>query len=209
MQSLLYGTSGLNMFGSDEVRQAMLAHLTKICRIGENLGGLKLVFGSPRNRDRMNLGNAEVEDIACTYFTKLGDIASSCGVIICLEPNPTRYGANFMTTSAETAQIVKNVSHSSIRMQFDSGACTINGEDMGDILEKYQSLVGHIHLSEPDLLPLGEGNTDHLEVSSALFKRFPSQVATIEMTSGKTPLIAVEQALNVANSHYRQAEASK
>src|SRR5579883_2829856 len=34
MQSLLFGTSGLNMFGSPTAQENMLSHLEAICRIG-------------------------------------------------------------------------------------------------------------------------------------------------------------------------------
>ena len=37
MQALLFGTTGLNVFGPLEVQDAMLQHLTAVCRIGESL----------------------------------------------------------------------------------------------------------------------------------------------------------------------------
>ena len=45
MQALLFGTSGLNVFGSPESRKAMLHHLKAVCRIGTGLGATRLVFG--------------------------------------------------------------------------------------------------------------------------------------------------------------------
>ena len=126
MQSLLFGTTGLNVFGDGKSQEAMLEHLGAVCRIGAGLGATRLVFGSPKNRDRSGLSNAQVLEQAVSFFRRLGDIAREHGVIVCLEPNPTRYGANFMTTSAETAHVVAAVGHESIRMQFDTGALTIN-----------------------------------------------------------------------------------
>ena len=55
MQALLFGTSGLNVFGPSEVQDAMLAHLAAVCRIGAGLGAVRVVFGSPKNRDRSGL----------------------------------------------------------------------------------------------------------------------------------------------------------
>ena len=55
MQALLFGTSGLNVFGPKEVQEAMLAHLAAVCRIGAGLGAVRVVFGSPKNRDRSGL----------------------------------------------------------------------------------------------------------------------------------------------------------
>ena len=48
MQSLLFGTTGLNVFGDTKSQQAMLEHLRAVCRIGAGLGATRLVFGSPK-----------------------------------------------------------------------------------------------------------------------------------------------------------------
>jgi len=84
MQALLFGTSGLNIFGSEESRIATLARLKEVCRVGAGLGATRLVFGSPKNRDRSGLTDEETIQIAVEFFRSLGDIAASFGVIICL-----------------------------------------------------------------------------------------------------------------------------
>lgn len=207
MQALLFGTSGLNLFGSPTVQQAMLDHLAAVCRIGAGLGATRLVFGSPRNRDRGELNEEQALQVAAPFFRKLGDIAQAHGVIVCLEPNPSCYGANFMTTSAATATVVEAVAHPSIRMQLDAGALTINGEDPVDVLHKAAGLIGHVHASEPDLVTLGDGGTDHQRVADALRVSLPSQVVAIEMLASKqeTHEVAIERALQVAIRHYRPA----
>jgi hypothetical protein len=48
MQALLFGTTGLNVFGDSQSQAAMLTHLTAVCRIGAGLGATRLVFGSPK-----------------------------------------------------------------------------------------------------------------------------------------------------------------
>ena len=129
MQALLFGTTGLNVFGSPESQAALLLHLEGVCRIGGVLGATRIVFGSPKNRDRSLLDDADTATVARQFFRQLGDVAARHGVTICLEPNPSCYGANFMTTSVETAGVVRLVDHPSIGMQFDTGALAINGED--------------------------------------------------------------------------------
>jgi D-psicose/D-tagatose/L-ribulose 3-epimerase len=143
--------------------------------------------------------------IALPFFRRLGDIAASEGVVVCLEPNPTVYGANFMTTSLETAEVVSQISHPAIRMQFDSGALTINGEDPANILQSCAGLIGHIHASEPHLVPLGDGKTDHAEMFKALMCHLPDHVVTIEMlaTQNEPRTASIEHALKVAMRDYR------
>ncbi len=206
MQALLFGTTGLNLFGSNESQTAMLTHLEAVCKIGEGLGATKLVFGSPKNRDCSGFSSEEADDIAIRFFRHLGDIANRYGVAICLEPNPSCYGANFMLNSADTASIVAAVAHSSIRMQIDTGAITINVEDSEQVIRKYAALIGHVHASEPDLVTLGDGGVDHATIGRQLNEWLPEQVVTIEMLLAKNEsnTVAIERALAVAICNYRR-----
>lgn len=205
MQALLFGTTGLNVFGESKSQEAMLEHLRAVCRIGAGLGAMRLVFGSPKNRDRSGLSDAQALEQAVSFFRRVGNTAQEHGVIVCLEPNPTRYGANFMTTSAETAHVVAAVGHEAIRMQFDTGALTINGESPGAVLECSSRLIGHVHASEPDLVPLGDGGTDHQLMHRALSQHLPEHLVSIEMVATKEEphLQSIERALVCAVECYR------
>jgi len=205
MQALLFGTTGLNVFGPVEVQDAMLKHLAAVCRIGGSLGATRLVFGSPKNRDRSGLSDQAAMDIAVPFFRRLGDIAESYGVSVCLEPNPPCYGANFMTTTEETASVVEQVAHRAIRMQLDTGALSINSEDAVDVVKNFAPLVGHVHASEPDLLPLGDGGTDHAKVYEALARHLPEHLVSVEMVATKNEPHpeSIERALTVAIRNYR------
>lgn len=211
MQALLFGTTGLNLFGPPAVQTALLAHLDAVCRIGAGLGATRLVFGSPKNRDRTGLSDAQTEIMAVEFFRRLGGCASAHGVQVCLEPNPPCYGANFMTTSAETAAVVRQVAHPAIRMQLDTGAITINGEAAEQIIADYAPLIGHIHASEPNLVVLGDGGCDHHAVGRALKVILPDCLVTIEMLASKQepPLHAIERALQVVIRYYRDGQAGE
>jgi len=204
MQALLFGTTDLNMFGSSRTQVAMLEHLAEVCRIGAGLGATRLVFGSPKNRDRSGLSDQEVMDVSVAFFRRLGGIAESCGVLICLEPNPACYGANFMTSSSETAHVVEQIAHPAIKMQLDTGALTVNSEDADFLLEAYGHMIGHIHASEPNLLPLGDGGTDHAMMAEALSKHLPNHLVTIEMLASRDEPheVSIERSLNYAMRHY-------
>jgi len=206
MQALLFGTTGLNLFGSEGSQAAMLEHLEAVCRIGSSLGATKLVFGSPRNRDCSAWPDEDVREIAIRFFRQLGGIADRYGVEICLEPNPPCYGANFMTNSADTADIVTEVGHPSIRMQLDTGALAINGENPEWVIKDYAALIGHVHASEPDLVTLGDGGVNHAVIASQLSRLLPEQVVTIEMllARNESNIEAMERALGIAVYHYRE-----
>ncbi len=205
MQALLFGTSGLNVFGTRDAQEAMLAHLGAICRIGGVLRATRLVFGSPKNRDRTGLDDRDALEVATAFFRRLGDKAEEEGVIVCLEPNPPCYGANFMTTSEETAEVVEAIDHPAIRMQLDTGAMAMNQEEPFSILERYASLIGHIHASEPNLVPLGDGNTDHQKVFEALKRIFNDSLVCIEMvaTKNESHLDSIRRAIQTCVRFYR------
>jgi len=207
MQSLLFGVAEMNLFGRSEIQAAMLDHLNDICRIASNLGATKLVFGSPKNRNRSGLSDEDAAKIAIIFFRRLGDLAGSHGVVVCLEPNPSCYGCNFMVNSSETASIVFRVAHPSIRMQLDTGALTINGEDPHQVIREYAHIIGHVHASEPGLATLGDGKTDHAKGASALRRYLNDQVVSIEMLPAKdeSHIVAIERALQVAVNYYRNA----
>ena len=207
MQSLLFGTSGLNMFGDKETQESMLDQLDAVCRVGAGLGATRLVFGSPKNRDRSSFSDEQAHSISVSFFQHLGQIADRYGIMFCLEPNPICYGSNFMTNCAETAKVVIAVNHPSIRMQFDTGALTINDEDPDQVIAEFGSLIGHVHASEPNLVVLGEGKTDHQKMASALMKGLPEQIVSIEMLTSQNVhnIIAVENALKVAIRNYRES----
>lgn len=209
MQALLFGTQGMNVFGPPDSQRLMLEHLGAVCRIGHVLGATRLVFGSPKNRDRSRLSDNQARAMATEFFQRLGDIALTEGVTVCLEPNPSCYGANFMTNSSETACVVKAIDHPAIRMQLDTGAMTINEEDIEAVVGEYAGILGHIHASEPNLLPLGDGGTNHDRVVAALSRYLPDSLVCIEMvaTRNEPHLVSIERALTVACRSYRAPEA--
>ncbi len=207
MQALMFGTKGFNIFSPIDVQQKMLKHLTEIARIGAGLGATNLVFGSPKNRDRGALAMTDANAMAVSFFQSLGEIGGRYGVTFCLEPNPSCYGANFMLDSVETAGVVSAVDHPAIKLQFDTGASTINAEQPAVVIHEYAHLIGHIHASEPGLVSLGEGTTDHATMGRCLNEAFPDSIVSIEMLSAKTSshLAAVERALQLAIRHYQGA----
>lgn len=204
MQSLLFGTSGLNLFSEKTVRDDMQNYLSRVIEIAGEIGPLKLVFGSPKNRDRLTLSDKEVVEISTEFFSDLGHKAQQYGVTVCLEPNPTFYGANFMVTAAETAKIVQEIAHPNIKMQLDFGAISINEENANDICSTYQDLIGHIHLSEKSLKPLGDISERHAEYGQAVREFLPDMPRTIEMvaTQDEPHLSAIKRAVTFAQNYY-------
>ena len=184
MQSLLYGTKGLNVFGDRESQERLLQHLGHVCRIAEGLGAKRLVFGSPKNRDRSGLTDSEADEIALRFFSRLGDIAQSHGVVITLEPNPVCYGTNWITTTTEAHDFVNELGNPGIAMQLDTGTVITNSEDR-DTIASVKDAAGHVHLSEPRLLPLCLAPDEHNDVFRAAADIAPGTVTIEMLTKGQ------------------------
>jgi D-psicose/D-tagatose/L-ribulose 3-epimerase len=204
MQALLFGTSGLNLFGDESSQEAMLDHLAAVSLLAAELGATRLAFGSPKSRDAGGWEPERALQHAVGFFRRAGDAAAAHGVILCLEPNPERYGCNFMTSTDEGAAVVRAVDHPAIRLQLDTGTLTANCEPIDAVLAAHSSLVGHVHASEPDLVVLGEGAADHAHFGPVLAAALPAHVVTIEMLTPRerTPEAAVDAALRVVQRYY-------
>ena len=204
LQALLFGTTGLNVFGDAQSQSRLLQRLDSVCRIAAGLGGRRLVFGSPQQRDRGTLSETEAGTVAVDFFRRAGDVAAVYGVVVCLEPNPVRYGCNFLTDSEAAAAMVRRIAHPAIRLQLDLGSIAINGEDVAVVVPACRDLIGHIHISEPDLAPLGESGTNHARAAAAIREHLPDLVAAIEMkaTTTEPHPDSIGRALEVAQRYY-------
>ena len=153
MQSLLYEIKQFNLFKSYEDRKIILSYLENIFRIAELLNVKKLVFGSPGSRYKLN-DNDNENKIAFDFFSEIGKKAKKYNVYICIEPAPKIYKCNFLNNTEETAIFVKKINHSNIKLQIDSGSIRINRENILEILQKYNDIIGHAHISNPFLKPI-------------------------------------------------------
>lgn len=205
MQSLFFGTTGLNIFESGQAQELSLFHLSSVCRIASLLGVKILVFGSPKNRDRGLLSDPEALSVAIPFFQQLGDIAGSHDLKVCLEPNPKVYNCNFMTNSEETAKVVRQINSPYIKMQCDIGAVITNGEDLTQVLHENHDIIEFVHLSEPRLQPLEKNPEKHNYISMCLKKYIPEIVVSIEILTPHNELdfSAVETSIKIATNFYR------
>jgi len=168
MQALLFGRPELTVFG--EARKQTLEYLCGVARLGGRLGAGALVFGSPRNRARGSMPAAEAWRAAVEFFRALGSAAAKAGTCVCIEPNPPRYGADFITTSEEALRLVEEVASPGFGLHLDAACALLAGEDFPASLRKSAHVLRHVHLSEPDLAPVRAGGTLDLPAIAAALR---------------------------------------
>lgn len=169
LQALLFGKPHLRMFDDESARRQTLDHLAgMIARAGE-LGAGALVFGSPKNRQRRGLSDAEAWAIAVPFFRELGGVARRHGTYFCIEPNPPAYGCDFVTTVAEGIELVDAVGDDGFGLHLDTAALTLAGDAPTASLVAAGHRCRHFHVSEPFLAEVGRSSpVPHDEFAHAL-----------------------------------------
>lgn len=152
MQSLLFGTTGMNLFQDNTSRSKLLMYLKSAIDWANFWGIEALVFGSPKNRVMEDINNKSDWEKAHIFFKTLGDYAYSRGIRFCIEPNPKEYGTNFLNTTEDAFNFVLKVNSLGLKVNLDLGTIILNNERINNVVNKnILSLIGHIHISEPYL----------------------------------------------------------
>lgn len=199
MQSLLFGVKDAALFGSEAQRTAFVTGLERAIDLAGRLGIPNLVMGSPTNRVvPEGMDHAAALNIARDVFRRLGDRCATAGCRMALEPNPVAYGANFMTTIGEAAEVAGVIDHPGISVNFDLGSLHMNGE-IGDAAAWYDRCdgrVSHVHISEPNLEPAPRDVAGLSEIREALSSRGYAHWWSVEMRQvGESNLDNVRRAM--------------
>ena len=168
LQALLYGRPDLTIFDSLDARRTTATYVGRMFRIAELLGAQPLVFGSPCNRQVGNRPAGEVAEIARMFFGELGTAAAVRGVVLCIEPNPTVYDCDYVTTAREGLALVYEVDSRGFGLHLDAGGMALNDEPPEQTIHACADVLSHFHVSEPQLAAVGEGVVDHAAHARAL-----------------------------------------
>ena len=168
-QAILFGLPELNLFGSAESVAALQRHLASMGALAARCGARVLVLGAPGNRKRGQRSMPAAVAAAAAALRPVADALEPLGVHLCIEPNPPRYGCDFVTTAAEAAVLADAVAHPNFGVHLDSAALALSGELSVAALAPVMRYVRHVHVSEVDLVPVGSGNlVPHAALGSAL-----------------------------------------
>ena len=162
MQSIWHGVSD-KIFGSEAERLHLIAYTKKAIDFSEAIGCSNVVFGCPRNRV---IPEGTDPALAIPFFRELGNYAFEHHTTIGVEANPPIYNTNYINTTSEALQLIHAVDSKGFMLNLDIGTMIENGEDVS-ILKGSESLINHVHISEPGLVPL-QRRSLHKEVAELL-----------------------------------------
>lgn len=152
MQSLLYGRPDLNILRTSDKR-ALQDHFKRVFDIASAMGANRIVFGSPQNRIKGEISMREANSRAAEFFKSILDFLPD-GAVMMLEPNPTIYGCDYLTTTESALDLVRKIDSPNIRTQLDLGTCLINNEAPTGFLANSEEYFGYVHLATDKLVPL-------------------------------------------------------
>ena len=176
MQSICYGVTE-KLFGSESERRQLLIHTKKAIRFAEAIGCHNLVFGCPRNRFLPKCANPS---IAISFFRELGDYAFRHNTFLAIEPTPIIYNTNYINTTLDALNLIRIVNSEGFKLNLDVGTMIFNNEDVS-ILYGSESLINHVHISEPGLVPIKK-RFIHQELAKFLQSSSYEKFISIEVT---------------------------
>lgn len=205
MQSLLFGAKDAHLFENKTYRDNLKKTLFKTIDMASTLKIGNLVFGSPKNRNLINLTLLEAENIAIPFFNELGDYAQEKGTIFSLEPNAKEYGTDFLTNTISTTNFIKKINNKGIGLNLDLSTAQLNKEEPKFILNKCFDYINHIHISDPFLAPISKNMDFHQKFSKSIKEYSYQKHLSIEMkpTSEELNIQNVKDSISFINLVYR------
>lgn len=204
-QAVLFGHSEMTIFGEGDVLARTQQHLVAMGELAARCGARVLVLGAPANRKRGRRSMPSAVAAAAAALRPVAEQLAPVDVHLCIEPNPPRYGCDFVTTAAEAAVLAEAVSHPNFGVHLDAAALALSGEVSEAALAPVMRYVRHFHVSEVDLAPVGTTDTvPHAKIAAALRALHYDGWCSIEMRLGENEAWrdALPRAIGVARSAY-------
>jgi D-psicose/D-tagatose/L-ribulose 3-epimerase len=203
-QALLFGTEGLGLFGVAETKQRMKEVLIAVGRVAGWAGAGPMVFGSPKNRLKGDLSNAEAMRQAAELFREVGDFCAEAGSCLVIEANPVAYGADFCTTLEQAVELVEAVDSPGFGLHVDAGGMALGGDDFEQVLRQAAYRLRHVHASQADLASFNAPDPIHGRLARILHEIGYDGHVAIEMRSQAEGLEAVAKAVEAVRAIYQR-----
>lgn len=204
-QSMLFARPDLKLFESSELREEAKQYLADFLRLAGDMGAQRLVFGSPKNRQRGNMSTEEADRVARQFFAELGEVAQRHHTMLCIEPNAEQYNCDYVTTAKEGMELVRAIDSEGIGLHLDTACMTLAGDDMEQSIIDAGAMLSHFHVSAPMLGDVrADDGIDHAAAARGLAQIAYDGVVSIEMRPGEagTNVQRVEEAVHLVRSVY-------
>jgi sugar phosphate isomerase/epimerase len=166
---LLAKTTGFHLTTPDaEVRRNTAAYVQDLARLCRDLGGSKMIFGSPVQRNVLpGVSPEQAMDHAQGVVEECLGVLEETGVTLCIEPLGPAEG-NFLNTAAEAVRLIEKIGHPNCRLILDCKAMSSEAVSIPDLIRRHVSLLEHFHANDPNKQGPGFGELDFVPIFAAL-----------------------------------------
>jgi sugar phosphate isomerase/epimerase len=150
------------------VRRRTADYFRQLVDLCADLGGKVMVIGSPKQRNLMpGVTKQQALAYAREVFQPSLDPAARRGVTLAFEPlGPAE--TDFVNTVAEAIDLVKQINHSSFRINLDVKAMSSEPRPIADVIRSAKGYVAHVQVNDPNLLGPGMGDVRYEPIVAAL-----------------------------------------
>lgn len=204
-QSMLFARPDLKLFENEQNRAECLRYLKDFIVLAGRMGAKKMVFGSPKNRQRGDMSFEDAFAIAKDFFAEIAVTAAENNVVFCIEPNAPQYNCDFVTNAKEGAELVRAVNHPGFGLHLDAACMALAGDNLGLSIRESKDILEHFHISSPMLEQVEERNdVNHVAAAQALRDVNYDKLISIEMRPGDagTNVERLEKAVKFVQSTY-------
>lgn len=169
MHWLLAKTEGFQVTSPDaKVRASTAAYLGELAQACADLGGDRMVFGSPLQR-KIPDGYTEeqADELFLDTLRQVVPHLESNRVNFLLEPlGPAE--TNYVNTARKGIELLDKMDHPLIGLHLDVKAMSDDEAPVAEIIRKHAKRMGHFHANDANRKAPGMGKTDFLPIMRAL-----------------------------------------
>jgi sugar phosphate isomerase/epimerase len=179
---LLVGPDGMHITTDDEsVRDTTVQYLKDLVDCCGELGGTRMIFGSPKQR---NIAEGQSYEQAFSnargVFEQILPKLDEYGITFCMEQLSTEE-TNFCHTAEQTVELIDAIDHPKFQLLLDTKAMVDEPLGRAGCIKKYAKYLKHYHANDVNLKGPGFGDVDFAPIFEALKEIDYDQYVSVEV----------------------------
>ncbi|HOF61232.1 MAG TPA: sugar phosphate isomerase/epimerase family protein [Candidatus Latescibacteria bacterium] len=166
---LLVSPKGLYITHPDEaIRKETAAYFVDLIHCCADLGGNRMILGSPKQRNLMEgVSHERGWQWTLDFLRSILPVAEAREVTLCFEPLAPAE-TNFIQTAEEAIRLVQGINSPNLKIILDVKAMSGENKPIPEIIRASGPWVAHFHANDANLRGPGFGDVDYAPIVAAL-----------------------------------------